>query len=119
MSVSVTQHIVYLDGTISLNKREEKQIIINDLKLANTLDLTVERKEITRCYVKIPDFTKATQQIQKLKNLAINNPGPAVIILVNDLRQTWQFHSPYTISYSQRVQNEVKDIFGNERVVFK
>lgn len=118
-SLLVEQHIVYLDGTISLNKREEKQIIINDLKLANTLDLTVERKEITRCYVKIPDFTKATQQIQKLKNLAINNPGPAVIILVNDLRQTWQFHSPYTISYSQRVQNEVKDIFGNERVVFK
>ena len=65
-SLLVEQYIVYLDGTISLNKREEKQIIINDLRLANTLDLTVERKEITRCYVKIPDFTKATQQIQKL-----------------------------------------------------
>ena len=41
------------------------------------------------------------------------------IILVNDMRQTWQLNSPYTISYSQRVQSEVKGIFGNERVVFK
>ena len=57
--------------------------------------------------------------IQKLKDLAMANPGPAIIILVNDMRQTWQLNSPYTISYSQRVQSEVKGIFGNERVVFK
>lgn len=118
-SLLVEQQIVFLDGTISLNKRDEKQVIINDLKVANKLDLTFERKEITKCYVKIPDFKTATDQIQKLKDLAIDNPGPAIIILVNDLRQTWQFNSPYTISYSQRVQNEVKEIFGNERVVFK
>lgn len=118
-SLLIEQQIVLLDGTISLNKREEKQIIINDLKEANKLDLTIERKEITKCYVKISDFKIANEQIQKLKELALENPGPAIIILVNELRQTWQLNSPYTISYSQRVQNEVKNIFGNERVVFK
>lgn len=115
----VEQQIVFLDGTISLNKREEKQIIVNDLKVASDLDLTIKRQEITKCYVKIPDFNSSSEQIQKLKDLAIENPGPAIIILVNDLRQTWQFNSPFTISYSQRVQNEVKEIFGNEHVVFK
>ena len=118
-SLLVEQQIIWLDGTISLNKREEKQIIINELKDAKRLDLTIERKEITKCYVKIPDFNAATEQIQKLKDLAMANPGPAIIILVNDMRQTWQLNSPYTISYSQRVQSEVKGIFGNERVVFK
>lgn len=114
----VEQQIIYFDGTVNLNKRQEKQVIVNDLQAAAKLNLTIKKDEITKCYVKIPDFETATELIQKLKDLAIENPGPASIILVNDARQTWLLNSPYTISYAQRVQNEVKAIFGNDRVVF-
>lgn len=108
-----------IDGQISLNKRGDKQIIVNHIKAIDLKQLEDRAIEVTKCYVKVSDFQEANSQIQKLKELALENPGPANIILVNDARQTWQFNSPYQISYSQRVQKEVKSLFGHNNVVFK
>ena len=119
MSLIKENEVRMIDGQISLNKRGDKQIIVNHIKAIDLKQLEDRIFEVTKCYVKVGDFQEANSQIQKLKELALENPGPANIILVNDARQTWQFNSPYQISYSQRVQKEVKAIFGHNNVVFK
>lgn len=116
----VEQTLVYTEGTVELNRRGEKQLIGNFIQLASELKREIpEVKPISTCYIKLVSQQESTQQIQRLKQLALDNPGPAKIILVTDQRQTWQLNQPYVISYSQRVQEEVRRIFGHTNVVFK
>ena len=114
------QSLVYIEGTVELNRRGEKQLIANFIQLASALKREIaEVQPISTCYIKLVSKQETDRQIQQLKQLALDNPGPAKIILVTDQRQTWQLNHPYVISYSQRVQEEVRRIFGHANVVFK
>lgn len=115
------QKIVYLEGMVDLNRRGEKQLIVNFVQPATEIKQkeTKAPPSITTCYIKLLELERMDKQIKQLKQLALDNPGPARIILVVPQQQTWQLNAPYLISYSQRVQEEVRRIFGHKNVVFK
>lgn len=116
-------NILIIEGTAGVDRRNNQQIIVDLLYPVNDYVInenqTKKNNSISRCFIQIDDFSQDVLKIEAIKQLALDNFGPAVIILVDKNRQTIQLDLPYTISYSHRVQQQLKEIFGYERVVFK
>lgn len=116
-------NILIIEGTVGVDRRDNLQIVVDGLKpvskYKNNQKMPPPTNTIRRCFIQIEDFTQDHAKIENVKQLALDNFGPADIILVDRNRQTIQLDSPYTISYSYRVQQQLKEIFGQERVVFK
>ena len=116
-------NILIVEGTVGVDRRENLQIVVDALKpvseYKNNQKTPQQTNTIRRCFIQIEDFAQDQAKIENVKQLALDNFGPADIILVDRNRRTIQLVSPYTISYSYRVQQQLKEIFGQERVVFK
>ncbi|XJS11571.1 DNA polymerase III subunit alpha [Aerococcaceae bacterium WGS1372] len=116
-------NIVVIEGTIGFDRNGQIQIVADRIyNIKNYQRLTQSstvHPEISRCFIQVKDFEQSMNQIEQLKRLALENNGPATIILVDRHRQTIQLDPPFMISYSYRVQQQVSEIFGNSNVVFK
>lgn len=116
-------NIVVLEGTTGTDRNHQVQVVADKIIDINNYQRSSSRPDsvahIKRCFIQIMDFGQAMAQIEQLKQMAIENNGPASIILVDRNRRTIQLDAPYTISYSYRVQQQVKEIFGESNVVFK
>lgn len=64
-------------------------------------------------------FPDAEKQIEVLKELSHEKPGPTGIIIVDDNYRTIKLDSKYNISYSGQTQQKVREIFYNGQVVYK
>ena len=116
-------NIIILEGMTGTDRNHQLQVVADQLTDINsykkTSSTTEKTAQISRCFVQVIDFEQALTQIEQLKQLAIENNGPSSIILVDKSRRTIQLDPPYMISYSYRVQQQVKEIFGESNVVFK
>ena len=123
MQLLKENNILIVEGTVGVDRRENLQIVVDALKpvseYKNNQKTPQQTNTIRRCFIQIEDFAQDQGKIENVKQLALDNFGPADIILVDRNRRTIQLDSPYTISYSYRVQQQLKEIFGQERVVFK
>lgn len=116
-------NIIVIEGTVGTDRNNQIQIVADRLTDIQSYQPTqkprVQQTDIKRCFVQVIDFARDKDKIDQLKSLALENSGPAAIILVDRNRRTIQLDPPYTISYSYRVQQQVKDLFGDLHVVFK
>ncbi len=111
--------IVHIKGKKSTNKRGQQQIIINHMADARTLSQQKKSNASEYCYIKLDNFPDAEKAIEHLKQLALANPGPTIIILVDHNYRTIQLNAEYNISYSKNIQNKVREIFPHSQVVFQ
>lgn len=118
--------VVVFSGKMDLNFRKEQQVIINQMTLAEnelkTQSIPSATNKIShppRCFVQINDFKKDYQVIEKLKTLALENPGPCQIIVVDKDKHSFQLDSAYQIGYNYRIQQYLKDKLAPYRVVFQ
>ena len=111
--------ILYIEGIVDIDNRGEKQLIANRIRDARSIQIQETKQELRTCFIKVQDFVESSNQIQRLKEYATINSGPIQIILVDKDRKTWQLDMQYNISYAQRIQNELRQIFGSQNVVFK
>lgn len=115
--------IIIVEGMTGLDRRNNPQIITNRIyaieEYLQSQNQNKTQKEIQRCFIQIKDFKEDSARINMLKQLALQYFGPASIVLVDKNRRTIQLDPPYTISYSHKVQQELKEIFGQANVVFK
>lgn len=116
----LNQHqLIYVKGKTSLNRRGQKQLIANLIDRPDQFKETKQQQPPKNCFIKVNSFQEAQQQIEKLKELATEKPGPANIIIVDSNYRTIQLDAQYNISYSGQTQQLVREIFYNGQVVYK
>lgn len=121
------QEIVHVRGKLGKSQRGERQLVVEQMERAQTLleglgqpaNQAPNNTSNVRCFIRVQSIEQAQVQVNAIKQLALDNPGPAQIILVDAQRQSFLLDKPYLISYSRRVQQEVKQIFGEENVIFQ
>lgn len=118
--------VVVFSGKMDFNFRQEQQVIINQMASAEEMLKThanhaqaSKSSHPPRCFVQINDFKKDYQVIETLKALALENPGPCPIIVVDKAKHSFQLDSAYQIGYNYRIQQAVKDKVAPYRVVFQ
>lgn len=111
------QNIIILRGQIEIRKGRT-QIIAQEFQWPQKAQKNENHSEII-CFIQIDSLEKQQNNIKLLKEISNNNPGLSSIILVDNQRRTFKMDSQYNISHSYRVQNQLKEIFGNNQVVFQ
>ncbi|MDO4432100.1 MAG: DNA polymerase III subunit alpha [Aerococcaceae bacterium] len=109
-------NILYVEGTVDTDNRGDKQLLANRIQLAQQLTFEAV-SQATTCFIKVTNFE--TMNLSKLKAFILENQGPIPVVLVDSNRQTWQLDAPYLVSYAPRVQQELRQLFGERHVVFK
>ncbi|MBG9983736.1 DNA polymerase III subunit alpha [Aerococcaceae bacterium DSM 111022] len=116
----LSQHqLIYVKGKTSLNKRGQKQLIANRIDRPDQFKGTDKQQPPQNCFIKVNSFPDAEKQIEVLKELSHEKPGPTGIIIVDDNYRTIKLDSKYNISYSGQTQQKVREIFYNGQVVYK
>lgn len=110
--------IIKIKGRIDLDQRGNKQLIAQSIILAKD-DEYNQTNYPKNCFIRVSEFKKAYKQIDELKKLCIEEPGPTRIILVNSQKQSYQLDSPYLISFSRKTEEKIKQIFGYQNVIYK
>ncbi|MBG9979830.1 DNA polymerase III subunit alpha [Facklamia lactis] len=112
--------VVAIEGKIDFDRQTQKQIIVQRVQAADQLNLNKDSNHIQsphKLYIRL--LNQDTQQIEALKTLALENPGPLEIFLVDPQRNAWQLDPQYNISAAKRIIQRLYEIFGNDNVFLK
>ena len=116
----LTKHaVIYVRGKIAENKNGQKQLIANIIDRPDKFKEDKLSKTQITCYIKITSFAEAEEQIEQLKQFALEQPGPAPIVLIDQNRRAIQLEPQYNISYSYAAQEKVKEIFYNSKILYQ
>lgn len=114
--------VLQVNGRFDFNKQGEAQIIIDslqsppDLNESSQVENKVKNKTL---FIRYQANAFSQEQFQILKDLALKNPGPATVILMDQNRNTFQLAPQYNIATSHRVIEELQGFFGYDNVVLR
>ena len=114
------KEVIVIEGKVDLDRQKQKQIIVQRVQAADHLNLNKNSNQTKlprQLYIRL--LNQNPQQVEALKALALENPGPLEIFLVDPQRNTWQLDQQYNISAAKRIIQHLYEIFGKENVFLK
>ncbi|MGF3226176.1 DNA polymerase III subunit alpha [Facklamia sp. P12932] len=111
--------VVALQGQLSLDRQGQPQIVLEKLLPLPEDEKQSHSSPIRQVFIKLLAGASSQQLVEKLKALAVENPGPLEIIMVDANRNAWKLEALYNISMADRVVDELKALFGENNVYFK
>ncbi|MCR8968983.1 DNA polymerase III subunit alpha [Facklamia sp. 7083-14-GEN3] len=111
--------VVAVEGQLSQDRQGQPQIVLDKLLPLPKQENISHSSPVRQVFIKLLDNASNQQLVEKLKDLAIENPGPLEVIMVDKNRNAWKLEATYNISMADRVVNELKVIFGDKNVYFK
>lgn len=106
--------VKHIQGKVANNRRGQLQIVIN--KLLELPDLNLDSKQKAKLFLKMGRSQQNNSLVEAIKKLALDNPGPLAIIIVDDQRNAWQLSKDYHIAGSSRVVSELASLLGEENI---
>lgn len=77
------------------------------------------QQAVSTIFIRVIQSSVKDQQFQALEALALANPGPLKIVMVDEQKRTWQLDDRYNISMAQRIQEDLVQIFGRDNVAYR
>lgn len=112
-------NLIQVTASVDVDKKDELVIIANQIQSMENQNKHIEKKAYQACYIRLNRMGDQTQQIEWIKRIASQNPGPCRIIVSIASDNHWELASQFKISYSFKVQEQLKQHFGYKNVVFK
>lgn len=118
-SLLVENNIIALQAKLDF-RRNEMQLIANSISNANDIENEKQESNMYRyCFIQIGNYERDRDKISKLKEIALSNPGPASIILVDREKNSFKLDNSFSIGYSNRVRELLTTLFGYQNVVYR
>lgn len=110
--------ILLVEGTVDINQRGEKQLIVN--RLAPIEEQSSESMNSPQqCFIRMAINQDYQDAYQALLTIIDENPGPCKVILVGPNKETWQLDQHYQISYSNKAVQLLTEMFGDKNVIYR
>ncbi|BCA86073.1 DNA-directed DNA polymerase [Enterococcus saigonensis] len=110
--------VIYVEGKTEISTyNQEMQVIVDQLVLAEKIKNT---RKITTCYIRLTGIADTDKQLAALYTLIKQAPGASKIILFYESTGTKKILAEkYQIADSPVIMQDLKNIFGENNVVFK
>lgn len=112
-------NIVQVDGLVDTNKNNERTIIVNAIDSMQNREKGQINQSYSTCYIRLSPANDHVSQIDFIKQLATENPGPCRIIVSLGQGNHWELSAHFKISYSFKVQEKLKQFLGYKNVIYK
>lgn len=109
--------IFYIQGKVDLDRKNEKQIILNHIELFEEKHLST-RINKKYCYIKLASFDIDTCVINQIKALSYQQKGEYLIILLDHMNQAIQLSSKYKLSKNQSTIHKLEQIISSDSFRF-
>lgn len=111
--------IIELVGVTDDNQREERQIIVHQIRPLVTAGQETKTTSQGRCFIRVPDVNQDPQLFESLREFAGRYPGNYQIIVSDHAKNIRPLANDSLIANTQASEMELKQYFGNNNVVFK
>lgn len=112
--------VVYLEGQVSQDKRQERQVIIHRMQAVTQENQSkMKNASISQCFIRLQAQVDLEAAMDFIKTQAQDFPGPCKVYLVSPDRKVKQLEDSYKLGYGQTVQDRLIQYFGLDNVVFQ
>ncbi|MGX7349488.1 DNA polymerase III subunit alpha [Dolosicoccus paucivorans] len=114
------QEIIFVKGKLTLDRRDQSQVIINELKPITHLEVASTKKQLSSTYyIQILEEDKKIEALDFLRRLAQKYPGSSSVIIVDRKRNAVKLDSKYNLLNKEVVLDELATFFGQKHTFFK
>lgn len=114
------QEIIFVKGKLTLDRKEQSQVIINELRPITHLNTHSKKDHASSTYyIQIVDDDKKIEAIDFLRQLAQKYPGSSSIIIVDQKRNAVKLDPKYNLLNKETVLNELSAFFGQKHIFLK